>query len=82
MIYIAKIKYNILNMLSLIDDYFFSQDPFEDVPDIFKTEMSCTITTHFSAALKKINTELFLSEVIEVISSRLVQEDEQTGDMR
>ena len=68
-------------MLSLIDDYFFSQDPFEDVPDIFKTEMLRIVKTHFSAALKKINTELFLSKVIEVISSRLAQEDEQTGDM-
>jgi len=37
--------------------------------------------THFSAALKKINIELFLSKVVEVISLWLPQEDEQTGDM-
>lgn len=68
-------------MVSFFDDYFFSQDPFEDVPDIFKTEMPRAVTTHFSAALKRINTELFLSKVIEVISSRLAREEEQTGDM-
>ena len=68
-------------MHSLTDDCFFSQDPFEEVPEIFKTEMSRTVTTHLSAALKKVNIELFLSKVVEVISLWLPQEDEQTGDM-
>lgn len=68
-------------VLILTDDFFYSQDPFEEVPDIFKTEMPRAVMTHFSAALKKINIELFLSKVVEVISLWLPQEDEQTGDM-
>lgn len=62
-------------------DSFYSQEPFEKVPDFFKTEMPRTVMTHFSAALKKVNIELFLSKVVEVISLWLPQEDEQTGDM-
>ncbi|XP_078382607.1 E3 ubiquitin-protein ligase rnf213-alpha-like isoform X3 [Oculina patagonica] len=57
------------------------QDPFEEVPDIFKTEMPRQIMTHFSAALKKVDIELFLSKVVEVISLWLAQEEEQTGEM-
>ena len=43
--------------------------------------MPRTVMTRFSAALKKVNVELFLSKVVEVISLWLPQEDEQTGDM-
>ena len=66
----------------MTDDCFYSQDTFQKVPDIFQTEMPRTVMTHFSAALKNVNIELFLSEVVEVISLWLPQEDEQTGDMR
>lgn len=40
------------------------------------------IVTRFSAALKKMNVDLFLSQVVEVISLTLAQEEEGTGDMR
>ena len=66
----------------MTDDCFYSQDPFEKVPDIFKTEMPRKAITRFSAAMKRVNIELFLSEVVEVISLWLPQEDEQTGDTR
>ena len=39
------------------------------------------IMANFSAALKKVDIESFLSNVIEVITLRLAQEDEQTGEM-
>ena len=61
--------------------FFYPQDPFEKVPDIFKTEMPRKVMTHFSAELKKVDIDLFLSKVVEVISLWLPQEDEQTGDM-
>lgn len=68
-------------MLRWTDDCFFFQEPFERVPEIFKTEMPRAVMTHFSAALKKVNIEMFLSKVVEVISLWLPQEGEQTGDM-
>ena len=40
------------------------------------------IMTNFSAALKEVNIESFLSNVIEVITLRLAQEEEQNGEMR
>lgn len=38
--------------------------------------------TRFSGALRKIDVELFLSKLVEVIISRLPQEDEGVGEMR
>jgi hypothetical protein len=43
--------------------------------------MPRAVMIHFSEALKKVNIEMFLSKVVEVISLWLPQEDEQTGDM-
>jgi len=36
---------------------------------------------HFTAALRKVNVELFLSKVVEVIILKLGQEDKDNGEM-
>ena len=65
----------------MADYYFYSQNPFQDVPDIFQTEMPRKVMLRFSAELKKVNIDLFLSKVVEVITLWLPQENEQTGEM-
>ena len=57
------------------------QDPFDQVPDYFKVEMTKTIITRFSGALRKVDVEMFLSKVVEVINLKLAEEDKETGDM-
>lgn len=58
------------------------QDPFEKISEIFKQEMQRPAITRFSAALKKVNVDLFLSRIIEVISLMLTHEEDVTGELR
>ena len=60
---------------------FVFQDPFDQVPVCFKDEMPKTIITRFSGALGKVDVEMFLSKVVEVINLELAEEDEKNGDM-
>ena len=57
------------------------QAPFDQVPDYFKVEMPKPIITRFSGALRKVDVEMFLSKVVEVINLKLAEEDKETGDM-
>ena len=43
--------------------------------------MPKTMIVHFTAALRKVNVELFLSKVVEVIILKLGQEDKDNGEM-
>ncbi|XP_022806306.1 E3 ubiquitin-protein ligase RNF213-like [Stylophora pistillata] len=58
------------------------QDPFEKVSEIFKQGMPRPTITRFSAALKKINVDLFLSRVIEVISLMHAHDEDAISEMR
>ncbi|XP_022797655.1 E3 ubiquitin-protein ligase rnf213-alpha-like isoform X3 [Stylophora pistillata] len=57
------------------------QDPFEKVSDSFKEEMPKNTILLLSAALKRMDVDLFLSRVIEVISLLLVHEEERNREM-
>ena len=53
----------------------FFQDPFEDISESFEEEMPRDTIALLSAALKRMDVDLFLRRVIEVISLRLVHEE-------
>ena len=58
----------------------FFQDPFEDISESFKEEMPRDTIALLSAALKRMDVDLFLRRVIEVISLRLVHEEERNRE--
>lgn len=57
------------------------QDPFEKIPEIYKQEMPRLAVTRFSATLKKMNVDLFLSRVVEVITLVLAHEKDTSSKL-
>ena len=60
----------------------FFQDPFKEISESFKEEMPRDTIALLSAALKKMDVDLFLRRMIEVISLQLVYEEERNREMR
>ena len=60
----------------------FLSDPFEKIPEIYKQEMPRLAVTRFSATLKKMNVDLFLSRVVEVITLVLAHEKDTSSKLR
>ena len=58
------------------------QEPFEEMPEFFKGKLSKSDAGHLNRVLRKIDMELFLPRLLEMILLKVKHAEENTADMR
>ena len=58
------------------------QEPFEQMPDVFKEKLSSTDVAHLNRVLRKIDMDLFLPRLLEMILLKVKHAEENVATMR
>ena len=62
--------------------YLLSQDTFEEMPESFKEKLSSSVAAHLNRVLRKIDMDLFLPLLLEMILLKVKHAEENIADVR
>ena len=62
--------------------YLLFQETFEEMPEFFKEKLSSSVAAHLNRVLRKIDMDLFLPLLLEMILLKVKHAEENIADMR